>query len=67
MQSLVVASDNSCVKETGIILLMHPANEIWRYNVTSSLIGWPHAENDSGRLLLFGAKTAEVPSVGQNA
>ena len=25
---------------------MHPANERWRYNVTSSLIGWVHAQND---------------------
>ena len=30
----------------GIILCMHPANERWRYNVTSSLIGWAHAQNE---------------------
>ena len=28
------------------ILCMRPANERWRYNVTSSLIGWAHAQND---------------------
>ena len=28
---------------TGIILYMHPANERWPYNVTSSLIGWAHS------------------------
>ena len=27
---------------TGIILFMCPANERWRYNITSSLIGWAH-------------------------
>ena len=26
---------------------MHPANEIWRYTVTPSLIGWVHTQNDS--------------------
>ena len=31
---------------TGIILYMHPANERRRYIVTSSLIGWAHAQND---------------------
>ena len=29
-----------------IILWMHPANEWWRYIVTSSLIGWAHSQND---------------------
>ena len=29
-----------------IILWMRPANERRRYNVTSSLIGWKHAQND---------------------
>ena len=32
---------------TGIILCMHPANEWWYYNITSSLSGWAHAQNDS--------------------
>ena len=31
---------------TGIILCMRPANERRRYNVTSSLIGWAHIQND---------------------
>ena len=30
----------------GIILCMCPANERRRYNVTSSLIGWAHTQND---------------------
>ena len=30
----------------GIILYMRPTNERWRYNVTSSLIGWAHSEID---------------------
>ena len=30
----------------GIILCMRPANERWRYSVTSSLIGWAHSQND---------------------
>ena len=29
-----------------IILWMHPANERQGYNVTSSLIGWAHSQND---------------------
>ena len=31
---------------TGIILCMHPVNEIWRYSVTPSLIRWVHTQND---------------------
>ena len=31
---------------TGIMLCMCPANERWCYNVTSSLIGWAHIQND---------------------
>ena len=31
---------------TGIILWMRPANERRRYNVTSSLIGWAHTQNN---------------------
>ena len=31
---------------TGIILCMRPVNERRRYNVTSSLIGWAHGQND---------------------
>ena len=30
---------------SGIILCVRPANERRRYNVMSSLIGWPHAQN----------------------
>ena len=30
----------------GIIFCMCPANERRRYNVTSSLIGWAHSQND---------------------
>ena len=33
------------IKE-GILLRMYQANERRRYNVTSSLIGWVHAQND---------------------
>ena len=31
---------------TGIVLCMGPANETWRYNVTSSLVGCVHTQND---------------------
>ena len=31
---------------SGVILGMGLANERRRYNVTSSLIGWPHTQND---------------------
>ena len=31
---------------SGISLCMRPANERWRYNITSSLFGWAHAQND---------------------
>ena len=30
----------------GIILCIHPANERWRYIVTSSPIGWAHIQNN---------------------
>ena len=30
---------------SGITLSMHPANERWRYIVTSSPIGWAHTQN----------------------
>ena len=36
-----------------IILCMHPANERWLYNVTSSLIGWAHSQNDPCLPALF--------------
>ena len=32
--------------DAGIIQCMRPANERWRYIVTSSLIGWAHTRND---------------------
>ena len=35
-----------CYGYPGIISCKHPANEWWRYNVTSSLIGWEYAQND---------------------
>ena len=38
--------DGQYTYETGIISCMHPANERRRYNVTSSLIGWAHLQND---------------------
>ena len=34
------------LQNAGIILWMCPANERWRYHVTSSLIGWAHSQND---------------------
>ena len=53
----------------GIILCMCPSNERWRYNVTPSLIGWLHTENDpySDRMLsmysveLTGIKRRHTP------
>ena len=36
----------SDITYSGIILLMCPANERRRYNVTSSLIGWANKQND---------------------
>ena len=36
----------ACNRYTGIILCMRPASERRRYNVTSSLIGWAHSQND---------------------
>ena len=42
----------------GMILWTRPANERWRYIVTSSLIGWAHSQNDpwiSADLLSGGA------------
>ena len=36
----------------GIFMWMCPANERWRYIVTSTLIGWAHTQNDPCVLLL---------------
>ena len=33
------------LEKPGNVLWMCPANERWRYNVTSSLIGWAHSQN----------------------
>ena len=38
---------------SGIILCMGPANERWRYNLTSSLIGWMHIQNDPWGIQLW--------------
>ena len=38
----IVKYDNT----SGIIFCVSPANERWRYIVTSSLIGWEHTQND---------------------
>ena len=42
----MTTSDLVLGQNTGIILCMHPANERQHYNITSSLIGWAHAQND---------------------
>ena len=39
------------MNSTGINLCVCPANERWRYNVTSSLIGWAHIQKWSLMLL----------------
>ena len=46
----------------GIILYMCPANERWRYNVTSSLIGWVHAQKDPYSRFLIQASRGMVAS-----
>ena len=43
--SVSVSSEKYYI-HTGIIFCMHPANERWCYNVTSSLIGWADAQKD---------------------
>ena len=39
---------DDCMRIAAIIFWMRPANERRGYIVTSSLIGWPHTENDPG-------------------
>ena len=39
-------SSKQMVGSSEIILCVRPANEIWRYIVTSSLIGQVHTQND---------------------
>ena len=49
------AHDNNCSYEqssSGIILGVGSANERRRYNVTLSLIGWTHAQNDPWGIIL---------------
>ena len=41
---MVCKHDVTAISE--IILCMCPTNERWRYNVTPSLIGWAHTQND---------------------
>ena len=41
----------------GIIFCMHPANERWRYIVTSSLIGWAHRQNNPCIVMMSSWKT----------
>ena len=46
-KSLVISHQNMIYNMiSDIILCMLPANERWRCNVTSSLIGWLHKQND---------------------
>ena len=40
------------IRKPGIILWMHQVNEWWRYNVTSTLIGWVHAQKDPWKPLV---------------
>ena len=49
--------------KSGIILCMCPANERWRYSVTSSLIGWAHTQNDPYEMCpspKFGVKAEQI-------
>ena len=46
---------------SGISLCMRPANERWRYNITSSLFGWAHAQNDPS---LFRQSQDQWPNFG---
>ena len=54
---------NWLLKLPGIILCMRPANEGWRYNVTSSLIGRAHTQNVSWLLSKF-SKFVNFPNSG---
>ena len=42
--SIIQMYTSTLYQVTAIILYMRPANERRRYNVTSSLIGWAHAQ-----------------------
>ena len=42
-----------CIITPGIILHIRPANERRRYNVTSSLIGWAHTQNEPNHWCLY--------------
>ena len=48
---------------TGIIFGMRPANGGRRYNVTSSLIGWVHTQNDPNNTVHFKKKQEHVGDV----
>ena len=39
---------------------MCPANERWRYNVTSSFIGWAHIQNDPCKLFFWNIQHGDV-------
>ena len=46
MESICLYYKHAFLYPQGIILCMCPANEIWRYIVMSSVIGWAHTQND---------------------
>ena len=51
---------------TGIILCMRSSNERRRYNVTSSLIGWAHLENEPCIYAsLYTCKSMSSGTIGQ--
>ena len=47
-------------QNTGLIVGLHPANERWCYSVTTSLIGWARALNQSKEYVLASSTNCEV-------
>ena len=51
---IYMCANNMLQCNPAIILWLCPANERWRYIVTSSLIGWAHTQNDPCNLMVVG-------------
>ena len=52
-----VSYQRGCVTYAGIVFSERPANERRHYNVTSSLIGWSHAQNCTHILQAYGRQS----------
>ena len=61
--SFNVLTSPSASVNTGLIIGLHPANERWRYFVTTSLIGWAQTLNQPWNISSQGAVAASIVTI----